>query len=194
MSALWSFDLDGVLAEAPFGWNPAVNRNVHLQPDPTTALPPTPVANWQDRLLTYTWYRFRYALRPPRPGALAAVRAAAARGRVIVLTGRHERGRPQTQAWLEQHGFWAHLDALVMNRSPLPSARYKEAYLRGKDPLLHIDDDAATCALLARTGIPAALVSWPRNRNLLYPDGVTRCDDLAAVQQLIERLSEHADA
>ena len=28
----WSFDLDGVLAEPPFGWNPAINRDVSMEP------------------------------------------------------------------------------------------------------------------------------------------------------------------
>ena len=48
-----------------------------------------------------------------------------------------------------------------------------------------------TAALLARNGIPAALVSWPRNRDLDYPAGVTRCDDLVEVRALIEELSQH---
>ena len=78
-----------------------------------------------------------------------------------------------------------------MNGSTLKSARYKEAYLRERRVALHIDDDAATAALLARNGIPAALVSWPRNRDLDYPAGVTRCDDLVEVRALIEELSKH---
>lgn len=189
MARLWSFDLDGVLAEPPFGWNPAINRNVQLQPnvDPTLLTPPTnrPL----DRLLTRTWYRVRYVLRPPRPGALEAVKSAARRGEVIVLTGRHELGRDQTTRWLEQHGFARFVDDLAMNGSRLKSARYKEAYLRGRPAALHIDDDAATAALLARNGIPTALVGWPRNRDLDYPDGVRRCNDLIDVRALIERMA-----
>ena len=195
MTRLWSFDLDGVLAEPPFGWNPAINRDVSLQPDdrsqPPTAHRPSSLDRLLTATLTTTWYRFRYILRPPRPGALEAVQVAAADGRVIVLTGRHERGRTQTESWLEQHGFAAHLDEVVMNGSILKSARYKEAYLRERRAALHIDDDAATAALLARNGIPAALVSWPRNRDLDYPAGVTRCDDLVEVRALIEELSKH---
>ena len=141
MSRLWSFDLDGVLAE------------------------------------------------PPREGALEAVRSAKQRGSVIVLTGRHERGRPQTESWLSRHGFAEFVDTVVMNASDLKSARYKEAYLRDRDATLHIDDDAATAALLARNGTAVALADWPRNRGLAYPDGVTRCDDMSAVRELIERMA-----
>lgn len=191
MTRLWSFDLDGVLAEPPFGWNPAINRDVGLLPDPDAHLPTVDARQLSDRLLSATWYRFRYVLRPPRPGALQAVRLASTHGRAIVLTGRHERGRRQTEAWLANHGFAAYVDALVMNATPLKSARYKEACLCGREAALHIDDDAATAALLARCGIPAALVAWPRNRNLEYPSGVTFCDDMSDVYSLIERIALH---
>ena len=189
MPNLWSFDLDGVLAEPPFGWNPAINRNVSLERAVDAELPPVPDITRIDRLLTETWYRVRYVLRPPRPGALDAVRCASERGRVIVLTGRHERGRRQTQAWLIRHGFAELVDELVMNASALGSARYKEAYLRASGATLHVDDDAATVALLARNGVKSGLVEWPRNRDLRYPPGVTRCVDLRQVEDLIRELS-----
>ena len=192
MSRLWSFDLDGVLAEPPFGWNPAINRNVSLLPESDSVLPPPRAKQHVDRLLSATWYSVRYLLRPPRPGALEAVRAASERGQVVVLTGRHERGRRQTEAWLERNGFAPLIDDLVMNASSLNSPRYKEAYLRGHSAALHVDDDAATVALLARSNVPGALLSWPRNRDLDYPDGVTRCDDMNEVRQLIERMASDA--
>ena len=190
-SRLWSFDLDGVLAEPPFGWNPAINRDVFLEPAESVALPPRSAPTLVDGLLSATWYRFRYVLRPPREHALEAVRTAADCGRVVVLTGRHERGRRQTQSWLERHGFASSVDELVMNGSPLASARYKEAWLRDHDAALHIDDDAATVALLARNRVPTALVSWPRNRELEFPAGVTRYEDMASVCSLIERIAAH---
>lgn len=190
MTTRWSFDLDGVLAEPPFGWNPAINRDITLAPSTASSLPPAADPTFFDRLLSATWYRVRYLLRPPRPGALAAVRAASERGSVIVLTGRHERGRQQTEAWLARHGFAKMIDELVMNHSALKSARYKEAYLRRQGATLHVDDDAATVALLARNGIRSALVEWPRNRSLSYPTSVIHCSDLSHVQEVIGALSE----
>ncbi len=190
MTALWSFDLDGVLAEAPFGWNPAINRDVGLQPEQRTAALTRSDPSAIDRLLIETWYRLRYVLRPPRPGALEAVQAAAERGTVIVLTGRDERGRRQTSRWLDTHGFSPYMEGLIMNGSPLRSARYKEAHLTQRRPRLHVDDDAATCALLARHGIAVAMAAWPRNRGLEYPTGVTRCAQMSDVTALIERFSD----
>ncbi len=186
---LWSFDLDGVLAAPPFGWNPAINRDVSLEPVASDVALQHPGNRLVDRLLEASWYRARYLLRPPRAGSIDAVGAAAARGRVIVLTGRHERGRRQTQAWLDRNGFSSLIDALVMNGSSLKSARYKEAYLRSRGVALHIDDDAATAALLARNGIRVGLVSWPRNRDLEFPELVTRCEDLDSVRRLIEEVA-----
>ncbi len=191
MANLWSFDFDGVLAEPPCGWNPAINRNVWLEPEAGSALSPAREVTRFDRLLTATWYRVRYLLRPPRPGALEAVRRASERGRVIVLTGRHERGRGQTQAWLLRHGFGDLIEELVMNASDLNSARYKEAYLRQRPANLHVDDDAATVALLARNGVRCALVEWPRNRELNYPASVIRCADLQQVGRAIDELSNN---
>lgn len=178
-SAVVSFDLDGVLAEPPFGWNPAINRDVSMQPaSEQTSIRQSESRDRLGKILTHTWYRFRYVLRPPRPGALEAVRIAAQAHPVIVLTGRHEHGRRQTQAWLEQHGFGQFVDDLIMNESRYSSARYKEAVLRARQVVVHVDDDAATAALLARNGIAVALLDWPRNRGLEFPPGVVRHADM----------------
>ena len=188
-----SFDLDGVLAAPPFGWNPTLDRNVSLQPISEPA--PTLIARRRgalDPILTRTWYALRYAGRRVRPGALDAVRAAAEHYDVIVLTGRSERGRRQTQAWLNAHGFAPFVDELVMNDGSRPSARHKERQLAARDVALHADDDAATCALLARCGVPVALLDWPRNRGLAFPDGVTRYSDMRALAAELAALNAEA--
>ena len=79
-----------------------------------------------------------------------------------------------------------------MNGSSLRSARFKEAFLRRRKVSMHIDDDAATVALLAKNDIPTALVSWPRNRGLFFPVGVTRCADMIEVRAVIEETSSRA--
>ena len=184
---VFSFDLDGVLAAPPFDWNPAINRDTSLQP---RRKPPAPSAGSQestllDQMLSETWYELRYAGRTLRPGAAEAVAAAAEIGEVIVLTGRHERGRRQTRAWLRRAGIWPHIDELVMNATSLGSARYKEAETRRRNVAWHADDDAATCALLARCGVDVALLEWPRNRDLDYPPGVIRYRGMREVAQAL---------
>lgn len=182
-----SFDLDGVLAAPPFGWNPTLDRNTSLQPMPDhSAQPRTPSP--LDPILAHTWYALRYAGRAVRPGALDAVRAAARNHTVIVLTGRSERGRRRTQDWLDTHGFGEQIDALVMNDGARSSARHKEHQLATRDVALHADDDAATCALLARCGIPVALLDWPRNRGLDFPAGVARYTDMRALAAAVAAL------
>ena len=188
-----SFDLDGVLAAPPFGWNPTLDRNISLQPISEPA--PTSSARRHgalDPILTRTWYALRYAGRRVRPGALDAVRAAAEHHEVIVLTGRSERGRRQTQAWLDANGFGEQIDALVMNDGSNPSARHKERQLAARDVALHADDDAATCALLARCGVPVALLDWPRNRGLDFPEGVRRYSDMRALAAELAALNAEA--
>lgn len=184
---VFSFDLDGVLAAPPFDWNPAINRDTSLQPRRN---PPAPAAGGRaatllDQMLSETWYELRYAGRTLRPGAVEAVAMAAEIGEVIVLTGRHERGRRQTRAWLRRTGIWPHVGELVMNATSLGSARYKEAEARRRNIAWHADDDAATCALLARCGVDVALLEWPRNRDLDYPPGVIRYRDMRAVAQAL---------
>ena len=185
-----SFDLDGVLAAPPFNWNPAINRDLTLTPIEQPADAPPRVLRLADRLLARTWYRLRYVARHARPGALDAVRAAARIHSVIVLTGRSVRGRPQTQAWLEREGFASHLDRLIVNASTLNSVRHKEQTLAAIDVALHIDDDAATAALLARRGIPVALLDWPRNRNLALPAGVTRYTDMHELAAAVAAMNQ----
>ena len=187
---VYSFDLDGVLAAPPLNWNPAVNRDTGMQPSATSAAGRSRGATALDRLLSATWYELRYVGRSVRPGAAAAVAAAAEIGDVIVLTGRSERGRRQTRRWLESAGIWPHLSALVMNATTLPSARHKEREAGRRNIVWHADDDAATAALIARCGAELALLDWPRNRGLDFPDGVNRYRDMHAVAEALRGKAE----
>lgn len=186
-----SFDLDGVLAAPPFGWNPAIDRNMSLQPMRGQAAAARG-SGLLDPILTRSWYALRYAGRAVRPGALEAVRAAARKHSVIVLTGRSERGRRQTQRWLDAHGFGEQIEGLVMNDGGRRSARHKEHELGAREVALHADDDAATAALLARCGIAVALLDWPRNRGLQFPCRVARYADMVQLAAAIAALDGEA--
>ncbi len=115
------------------------------------------------------------------PNAAQAVSTAAERYRVVVLTARNWRGRANTEAWLVRHNIAPSVDALLMNASGLPSPLFKRAALEQLGAARHVDDDAATAALIARAGIAVDLIDWPRNRGLAYPDGVVRRADLRAL-------------
>ncbi|MEE9278082.1 MAG: hypothetical protein V3V06_06685 [Dehalococcoidia bacterium] len=177
-----SFDLDGVLARPLLGWNPTIDRDLQLQPLADAAPPragssPTPL----DRALIQSYYRLRYIGRPPRPAARAAVEAAARRFSVLVLSARNWRGRAATEGWLHRHGILSLLDAVVLNDTGLPAAQFKRQTVERLGIVRHVDDDAATAALLARGGVVVDLIDWPRNRGLTVPPGVTRRADLRAL-------------
>jgi hypothetical protein len=179
---LLSFDLDGVLARPPFGRNVTIKRDLSVEPaDPRTAPEARAPLSAVDRLLAATYYRLRYSLRPPMPGAADAVAVAAQRYRVIVLTARNWRGREPTLVWLERHGISPHLEDVVLNDSGLSSAKFKRWVAEQRGIVRHVDDDAATAALLARGGVEVDLIDWPGNRGLDYPPGVTRRLDSRAL-------------
>lgn len=183
---LIAFDLDGVLARPPLGRNVTIKRNLALQPVAPDRVDIAAARNGRtasvvDRLLAETYYRARYLQRAVMPQAAEAVAAAAEHYRVVVLTARNWRGRASTEAWLAHHGVLSFLDGVLMNSSGLPSAQFKRAALEQCGAVRHVDDDAATAALVARAGIAVDLIDWPRNRNLPYPDGVTRRAGLRAL-------------
>lgn len=181
---LLSFDLDGVLAAPPLGRNFTIQRRLDLPSHALatrTAPEPDPRPSLHDRLLIQTYFRIRYRGREPMPGAQAAVAAAATRYRVIVLTARNWRGRKATEAWLRRHGILEHVERVVLNNTALASARFKERVVQQLGVTRHVEDDAATAALVARAGVAVDLIDWPGNRGLAFPERVTRRANLAAL-------------
>lgn len=181
---LMAFDLDGVLARPPFGRNLTIRRDLTLTPgSPADGPVPGPgrSLSLQDRLLRATYYRARYWNRPPMRHAHAALIAATRDHRVIILTARNWRGRAMTEAWLRRHRLAHLVDALYCNDTGLPSPQFKRLMVERLGVVRHVDDDAATAALIARGGVPVDLIDWPRNRDLSYPEGVSRHADLEAL-------------
>ncbi len=178
---LCTFDIDGVLAALPFHINPAWRRDLTLTPaDPARVRHAQGLTLW-DRLARETYYRVRFLGRSPRPGAREAVLAARARYRVCALTGRNWRGRAATERWLRRHDLLSLFDDLIFNDTTLGSSRFKRHAADRLGVVRHVEDDAATAALLARGGVRVDLLDWPRNRGLALPPGVTRRTDLRAL-------------
>jgi hypothetical protein len=108
---------------------------------------------------------------PPLAEGLARVRELAADHDVVYLTGRPERLRRVTEAWLARHGIGGH--RLVM-RGPgdyRPAKRTKveevRRLARGRTVAVVLDDDPDVVAALAGDGWPVVLADWvPHSRTL----------------------------
>ena len=107
-------DMDGVVADFNAGWIERYNR------DFGAALHPDHVVGW-DELHRLTGFdtmeafwgwakgdgRSVFRDLPPMPGALEALRALAARHRIVIITARFDWAIGDTLAWLAEHGVLA---------------------------------------------------------------------------------------
>ena len=117
---------------------------------------------------TPQWTRY-FDLAPydaSHPLGVAAAVALASRFPLVWVTGRPERTRRPTTAWLTDQGLPA--DRLVMrpDDDTTPNARLKVAqldYLRRKRrslPAIMLDDSPQVVRLLTEQHVPAVLVTW----------------------------------
>jgi hypothetical protein len=114
------------------------------------------------------WNGFFSAARtdPPHPEGLARAADLASGHEVVLLTGRPERCRADTEAWLAEQG--VQYEVLVM-RPPgdrRPAAEVKVALLgvlaRDRDVAIVVDDDALVVHALDRAGYRTELAPWGR--------------------------------
>ena len=108
---------------------------------------------------------------PPLAVGVSRVQALAEDHEVVFLTGRPERLRRVTQAWLERHGIGGH--QLVMRRKgdfrPARVAKAEELrrLARGRTVAIVLDDDPEVCAALIEAGWPVEQATWvPHSRTL----------------------------
>ena len=108
---------------------------------------------------------------PPLAAGVERVRELATDHEVVFLTGRPERLRKVTAAWLERHGLGGH--RLLMRRHgdfrPARVAKAEELrrVARGRDVAIVLDDDPEVCEALRSAGWPVEQATWvPHSRTL----------------------------
>lgn len=98
------------------------------------------------------------------PEGRAVVHRLAAGHEIVYLTGRPERTRSETEAWLARHRLPQ--GRLIMRREGdrRPARMVKPALLRslarGRDVAVVVDDDAEVCAALVAAGWPVLRADW----------------------------------
>jgi hypothetical protein len=119
------------------------------------------------------WDRFFAAATddPPLPEGVAVVRELAADHDVLWLTGRPERTRRATEAWLAAQGLPTERLIMRPNRDFRPARVTKRDELRrlraDRRIAVVLDDDPQVVELLAADGFPARLADWlPRTGRL----------------------------
>lgn len=141
------FDIDGVLAD--------VRHRLH---------------HVATRPKDWTAFFGAAPLDPPLPDGLAAVAAAARAGHGIVyLTGRPERCRDDTLAWLAAHGLPAGPLHMRGDADRRPARVTKVATLRRLARrhriAMFVDDDAAVVAAIRTAGFPVHHADWMQTRD-----------------------------
>jgi len=117
---------------------------------------------------------------PVLPEGRAVVDRLAADHDLVYLTGRPERTRPATEAWLGRHRLPR--GELIMRRQGdrRPARVTKPALLRklaaGRQIAVVVDDDPEVCAALTEQGWPVLVAAW-----------MTRPETLHAAQERLGR-------
>jgi hypothetical protein len=109
---------------------------------------------------------------PVLPEGRAVVDRLSSDHELVYLTGRPERTRPDTEAWLERHGLPR--GRLIMRRDGdrRPARVTKPALLRryaenGRTVAVVVDDDPQVCAELERQGWPVLRADWMTSPEVL---------------------------
>ncbi|MBW3580648.1 MAG: hypothetical protein KY431_06390 [Actinobacteria bacterium] len=120
------------------------------------------------------WKGFFTAARsdPPHPKGLALVAELAADHEVVLLTGRPEECRADTEAWLAECGIRYELLVMRPAGNRRPAAEVKVALLatlaRGRTIGAVVDDDTEVVAAVQAAGYPVRLAVWGRPSEALH--------------------------
>jgi hypothetical protein len=113
---------------------------------------------------------------PLLPEGLAVVQRLEPDHEVVYLTGRPERTRAATQAWLDAHRLPHGQLIMRADGDRRPARVAKPGLLRrlaqGRSVAVVVDDDPQVCAALRRAGWPVLVADW-----------MARADELEAAQE-----------
>ena len=130
--------------------------------------------------------RLRYAWRPAMPGLSVGLASLAEIRRLVLLTGRAESARQETERWLVRHRVRDYFADIVLNDRALPNAAFKLLTKQERGSKEHLDDDGRVAFFLARdAGQTVYLISWAANAGLPYPSTVRRVDSILEAARLI---------
>lgn len=103
---------------------------------------------------------------PPHPEGIAVVERLQQDHDVVYLTGRPERCRADTEAWLERHGIGGHPLHMRSGRDRRPAAVVKPELLRtiaqGREVAVVVDDDDRVVEAMRRAGHQVLHADWEK--------------------------------
>lgn len=120
------------------------------------------------------WDGFFAAARhdPPHPEGLAVVARLAEDHDIVFLTGRPERCRADTEAWLAAHGIGGRPLHMRPSGTFRPAAEVKVEVLArvaaGREVAVVVDDDPAVLAAMAAAGHPTFAADWADRSAVLH--------------------------
>jgi hypothetical protein len=179
-------DMDGVLCR-PISWvNLVISRDLTRPPDLAGRKRSGSRPILMQLMDTDLVKLLRYAWRPPLAGVREGLAALAEVRTVILLSGRPESARDETERWLERHQVREYFSQVLLNDRGLPNASFKLLTVRERGSREHIDDDGRVAYFLARdAGQTVYLVSWVGNAGLTYPPSVHRVGSLREAAEAI---------
>lgn len=114
------------------------------------------------------WNGFFSAARtdPPHPEGLELAAELASGHEIVLLTGRPERWRAETEAWLAQHGVEHELLVMRPSGDRRPAAEVKVNLLgvlaRNRHVAVVVDDDVLVVEAMEAAGYQTQLAGWGR--------------------------------
>lgn len=191
-----AFDLDGVLARPPLGFNVAISRRLHTKPLPSDFVKHDSDSARSQSLLKLGFESLKYRGRQALPDAAAGLKEVVRYRRPVIVTARSWIGKALIDSWLTRHGMREYIDDIVPNNTNLSPSMHKLRVARERGFREHVDDDGAVAFYLAHHDDldRIYLRNWWLNQGIAYPDKVLRISTISDIaEDLAKREKVAAD-